>query len=162
MLERRFRARFMGLLVVVALLACTAAPSAGPAPAPSGTSPSTSGATAPTAAAQPAAPAAAEASAGAPAPAVVKVTDYQIVAGAGHYVAEAKGYFKEAGLQVEFVRSSPPDMLPLMVSNQLDVGVTSVNAGLFNAFARGLPIRIVADHAANAGPGTGSTLVIRK
>jgi NitT/TauT family transport system substrate-binding protein len=154
----------LGLALLAACAAGAPAPAASPAgdapvaAAPAGAAPPAT----PAAAAPPATPAAAAAPAGAFAPAVVKVTDYQIVAGAGHYIAEARGYFQEAGLQVEFVRSSPPDMLPLMVSNQLDVGVTSVNAGLFNAFARGLPIRIVADHAANGGPGTGSTLVIRK
>src|SRR5262249_20766209 len=60
------------------------------------------------------------------------------------------------------VRVAPQDMLPLLVSNQLDVGINSVNAGLFNAFARRLPIKIVADHGRNIGPGWGPSLVIRK
>jgi NitT/TauT family transport system substrate-binding protein len=53
-------------------------------------------------------------------------------------------------------------MLPLLVSNQLDVGINSVNAGLFNAFARGLPVKIVADHGANVQGASAGGIAIRK
>ncbi|MBX5489854.1 MAG: ABC transporter substrate-binding protein [Chloroflexi bacterium] len=143
----------MGVLAVAfwVLLACT--PTATPPPSLPATTPPL---------ARPTVVVAATAAPAPPELALVRVSDYQILAGAGHYVADALGYFREEGIQVEFVRSSPPDMLPLLVSGQLDIGITSVNAGLYNAFARGLPLRVVADHGSNAGTEAGSMLLIRK
>jgi NitT/TauT family transport system substrate-binding protein len=66
------------------------------------------------------------------------------------YLAMERGYFKEEGLDVELVpfRTSA-DMIAPLASGELDVGNGGVNAGLFNAIARGIPLRLVADQATN-------------
>ncbi|MBI2952798.1 MAG: ABC transporter substrate-binding protein [Chloroflexi bacterium] len=65
---------------------------------------------------------------------------------AGVYIAIEKGYFREEGLNLELV---PFDSAALMIAplstNQLDVGGGLISAGLFNAFGRDIPVKIVAD-----------------
>jgi NitT/TauT family transport system substrate-binding protein len=66
------------------------------------------------------------------------------------YLALERGYFREEGLDIELVpfRTSA-DMIAPLASGELDVGNGGVNAGLFNAIARGIPLRLVADQATN-------------
>jgi NitT/TauT family transport system substrate-binding protein len=63
-------------------------------------------------------------------------------------IAEQEGYFREQGLNVEFLPGASTnslDVLPLLAQGQLDVYGGSVNAALFNAIARGSRIKVVAD-----------------
>ncbi len=62
------------------------------------------------------------------------------------YIAIEKGYFKEEGIDVELTFfDTAAKMIAPMAAGQLDVGRGSPSAGLFNAIARGVPIKIVAD-----------------
>jgi NitT/TauT family transport system substrate-binding protein len=62
------------------------------------------------------------------------------------YVAEDKGYFKEEGLSVEFVPfDSAAKMIAPLGGGQLDVGAGAPSAGFYNAVARDVNLRIVAD-----------------
>lgn len=62
------------------------------------------------------------------------------------YIAQDKGYFKDEGLSVKFVSfDSAADMVAPLGSGQLDVGAGAPSAGLYNAVAGGLDLRIVAD-----------------
>jgi NitT/TauT family transport system substrate-binding protein len=86
---------------------------------------------------------------------------------AGLLLAADRGYFTDEGLDVELVPfKSLSDMFPLLGRGQLDVGAGGVAAGLFNAAARGVPLKIVADKGHMPGPrGKGdeySTLMVRK
>ncbi len=64
------------------------------------------------------------------------------------FVADARGYFKREGLAVEFLKfDSAARMIAPFASGDLDVGAGGHSAGLFNAVARGIDIRIVADKA---------------
>lgn len=75
-------------------------------------------------------------------------------------VAVARGYFEEEGLDVEIeILASGSDLLPLLASGQLDVGLSSPGAALFNAIASGVDLRLVAD-AARYRPGFGSGAVV--
>jgi NitT/TauT family transport system substrate-binding protein len=77
------------------------------------------------------------------------------VPNAGIYVAQEKGYFQEQGLDVEIAEfESATPLVPLMASGQLDVGGSGTTAGLLNAAARDIPIRIVADRGTTP-PGFG-------
>ncbi len=78
--------------------------------------------------------------------AVLRLGVVASVSDAGFFVAQEKGYFAEAGLAVEFVpfQSAAQMIAPLGVG-QLDAGGGGVSAGLFNAMARGVDLRIVAD-----------------
>jgi NitT/TauT family transport system substrate-binding protein len=62
------------------------------------------------------------------------------------YVANQKGYFKEEGLTVDFVPfDSAAKMIPPLGGGQLDVGAGAPSAGFYNAVARDVNLRIVAD-----------------
>jgi NitT/TauT family transport system substrate-binding protein len=62
------------------------------------------------------------------------------------YVAEKMGYFRDEGLNVEFVPlPSAALMIAPLGAGQLDVGGGAITAGLYNAVGRGIDLRIVAD-----------------
>lgn len=125
------------------VLACAApAPPAAPAPA--------------TVAAPPVAPAPATAAAAAvstpgaatPAPAMVTVRIGIVgsAADAGVFIAQERGYFHEEGIDLETTRfQALQQQVPLLGTGQLDIGGGGVNAGLLNAVAQEVPLRIVAD-----------------
>ncbi|HXQ83296.1 MAG TPA: ABC transporter substrate-binding protein [Xanthobacteraceae bacterium] len=67
------------------------------------------------------------------------------------FIADAMGYYAEQGLKVSFVRfDSAAKMIPSLGSGEVDVGSGATSAGLYNAVARGIPIKIVSDKARNA------------
>ena len=79
------------------------------------------------------------------------------------FIADKKGYFKAEGLDVKVTSfKSASDMVAPLGTGQLDAGAGSASAGLYNAVARGIKIRIVADKASSP-PGYGATkIVVRK
>src|SRR5919199_4119055 len=108
----------------------------------------------------PAGPAAAAPTA-APPSAKVRITDIQITSAAGSYIAAEKGYFREEGIEVEWVPSAA-DQVPVLVADEADVAGAPLTAFLFNAFARGIPLKIVADHGANVQGASAGGIAIRK
>jgi NitT/TauT family transport system substrate-binding protein len=67
------------------------------------------------------------------------------------FIADAKGYFAEQGLKVKFIRfDSAAKAIPSLGSGEVDVGSGATSAGLYNAYARGIGIKIVSDKARNA------------
>jgi len=76
---------------------------------------------------------------------VVRVADLGILPDAPFYVGIEKGYFKQAGLDVRLEKfvSAVNAMAPLS-TGQIEVVAGGVSPGLFNAFARGWPVKIVA------------------
>lgn len=75
-------------------------------------------------------------------------------------VAYDEGYFAEQGLEVEFVAmASSERAIPLLISGSVDVLPANPAPGLFNAIARGEPIRIVAE-ANRIAPGGCSTIAM--
>src|ERR1700759_3227311 len=67
------------------------------------------------------------------------------------FIADAMGYYAEQGLKVKFVRfDSAAKSIPSVGSGEVDVGSGASSAGLYNAAARGIGIKIVADKARNA------------
>ena len=77
------------------------------------------------------------------APVTVRVGIVQAASDAPFFIADKKGYFAEEGIRVDYTVLT--DMVPSLATGQLDVGGVSNSAGLFNAAARGLDIKIVAD-----------------
>ena len=62
------------------------------------------------------------------------------------FIAEAKGYFREAGLDVELLPfDSAAKMVAPLGTGQLDIAAGAPSAGLYNAAKRGIDLRIVAD-----------------
>jgi NitT/TauT family transport system substrate-binding protein len=133
--------------------AATQPPAAAPTqpPAPKPTQPPAAAPTqAPTAAAQPTlAPTAAPAAVPAPTTTGGAVLKIGIVGGAGANplaLAQGRGYYQKNGLTVQFVTvSSGAELLPLMASDQLDGGLASPAAALFNAIGQGVSLKAVAD-----------------
>jgi NitT/TauT family transport system substrate-binding protein len=76
------------------------------------------------------------------------------------YIAEQKGFFRQEGLDVTVTNfRSASDMVAPLGAGQLDAGAGSAGAALYNAVARGIKIRIVADKASSR-PGYGATKIM--
>lgn len=79
------------------------------------------------------------------------------------FIATAKGYFKDEGLDVTLTRfASGAQMIAPLAAGQLDAGAGAFSASFFNANERKLLVRTVADKARN-GPGYGfQAILIRR
>ncbi|MDI3469817.1 MAG: ABC transporter, substrate-binding protein (cluster 10, nitrate/sulfonate/bicarbonate) [Pseudolabrys sp.] len=68
------------------------------------------------------------------------------ISDAAFFIADRKGYFREEGLNVEIVPfKASSQMVAPLGTGELQVAAGAVSAGLYNAIARGIDIRIVAD-----------------
>jgi NitT/TauT family transport system substrate-binding protein len=81
----------------------------------------------------------------------------------GFYIADKKGYFKDEGISVKLIKfDSAAKMIAPLGAGELEVGSGSASAGLYNAVARGIDIKIVADKGSTP-PGYGyQPLLVRK
>ncbi|HLI26884.1 MAG TPA: ABC transporter substrate-binding protein [Chloroflexota bacterium] len=161
--------RFPGLLVLAALLGwgCAAGGSVA-RPAGAGSAPTAPpGASASASSAAPAARAAAPDAIplGQPLrpPVVVRAATTPSLSNGGRYVAMERGYFEEEGIQIEDVPSdTSAQLFPALAAGQIDLLAGGPTAGLFNAIAQGIPVRIVLDQW-TAYPGNeAGGLLIRK
>ncbi len=82
----------------------------------------------------------------------------------GFFLADKKGWFKEEGISITTTPfRSAADMVAPLASGQLDVGGGSASAGLYNSWARGIKLRIVADKASSQpGYGVNKCMVSKK
>jgi NitT/TauT family transport system substrate-binding protein len=82
---------------------------------------------------------------------------------AGQIVALERGYFARQGIQVEYVEfDSAARMIPSLGTGQLDVGGGTVSAGLYNAVARGIAVKMVGSQSRH-DPGASSLyLMVRR
>ena len=79
------------------------------------------------------------------------------------FIAQDKGYYKDEGLEASFVHfDSGAKMSASLGTGQLDIGAGAASAGLYNAVARGIKIRIVADKAHNVAGAGYQALMVRK
>lgn len=103
----------------------------------------------------------------APAPAEpleVPVGISPVMSSAALFIAEERGYFREEGLAVVInpFKASGAKMVPFLATGQLFVGGGNINAGMYNAIAQDIPIRIVSDKG-TVSPGHGYlALIVRK
>jgi NitT/TauT family transport system substrate-binding protein len=95
-------------------------------------------------------------------PAVVQVGTNGALTEAPFHIAQAKGYFQAEGLDVHFVPFvSAAFMIAPLGAGQLDAGGGAPTAGLYNAVARGIDVRAVADLGTDP-PGYGfQKLIVR-
>jgi NitT/TauT family transport system substrate-binding protein len=79
------------------------------------------------------------------------------------FVADKRGYFKDEGLTVKFIRfdSAAKAMAPLG-TGELAVASGATSAALYNAVKRGVPLKIVADKASNPTGFGFEALMVRK
>lgn len=85
------------------------------------------------------------------------------ISDAAFFIANDKGYFREEGIELEISRlASAAYMVAPLGTGHLDVGGGAPSAGLLNAVARDVPLKIVADKG-NMAPGHGyEAMVVRK
>src|ERR1700728_4089964 len=79
------------------------------------------------------------------------------------YLARDKGYFRDENIDVNFIvfTAGSQEIAPLG-TGELEVGSGAASVGLYNAIARGVGLRIVADKG-HTEPGNGyQSLVVRK
>ena len=82
-------------------------------------------------------------------PVTLKVMTQHVVTDVALYIAQERGYFKEQDLNIQFQDiSNGSDAVPFVSTGKLDVAVGSPGAGLFNAMARGINVKLVADKGA--------------
>ncbi len=103
------------------------------------------------------------AASGSPAPVRLHVGVPGVVADAAFFIGDARGYFKEEGIELDVSTfPSAADMIAPLGRGQLDVGGGAASAGLMNAITRDVPLKIVADKG-SIQPGHGyEALVVRK
>ncbi|GEM_PF-357604 len=178
----------MSVAAAIILAACggSAAPASAPASsaAPKPAAPSSAAAKpAPSEAAKPAASASASAKPAASAPASakpaasaaasaaqagglkkIKVGTLPTIGNAPIYIGQQKGYFKDEGLEVELVPfTSGAEAIPPLASGQVEAANSiTPSAGLINAAARDLPVRIVADDGSIRDRRNIANTIIRK
>lgn len=77
----------------------------------------------------------------------IKVGISPVVSSAGIYLAQARGYFKDEGLEIELTdfNNSSAAMTSLLSKGELDVGAGNISSSLFNAINAGQKFKIVAD-----------------
>src|SRR5215208_4184953 len=151
-------------LVLGALLVGCGSGAAPPSPRPageSGTGAAAASATPLAASTASPAPSAAQPS---PGPVVqIKLGTLSTVADGPQYLAAERGYFREEGLDVSFENfGSTADMTAPLASGELDLGSGSATAGLVNAVARGIGIKLVADRGQYTRGHSYAALVVRK
>lgn len=79
------------------------------------------------------------------------------------YVADTRGIFKKYGLDVQTERvSSGTDIIAFLTQGKIDVGGIAVVASTWNAWARGMDLRIIAPGALEPMHGSPTKLLVRK
>ncbi len=93
----------------------------------------------------------------------VKVAIIGGTSDSGLYIAQAKGWFKEVGLDVESIRmDSGARMIGPMSTGDIDVGTGVISAGFYNAVLRGIKVRVVASKGRNIKGQSFQSIVVRK
>lgn len=165
--------RFLGIGMCGAMLLAACGSAAAPSAPASSAAPKASTAGSVSASAKPA-PASAVASAAASRPAAsalaaasggvtIMMATTSSLSNLPAWLAVERGYFKAEGLEMQVVpfRSATDEVAPL-ASGQLLIGAGGVSVGLFNAIARGIPLRIVSDQAHDPPEFQGTGWLVRK
>src|SRR4051812_17973429 len=85
------------------------------------------------------------------------------VSSAGVFIGIERGYYREVGLEIEIVPfSNAAEMIQPIAASQVDVANADTGAGIFNALARGLPLRFVADGTHTEPDHSSLAWVVRK
>lgn len=87
-----------------------------------------------------------------------------VMSSAAMFIAKERGYFQEEGLDVVInpFKASGAKMVPFLATGQLYVAGGNINAGMYNAIAQDIPIKIVTDKG-TVSPGHGYlALIVRK
>ncbi len=76
------------------------------------------------------------------------------------FIADAHKFFEKVGLDVEFKYFADGALaMPALVAGELDITASTLNAGLFNAVAKGAPYKLFLDRGSEK-PGSGSMTIV--
>ena len=76
----------------------------------------------------------------------IKVGAVSALSDAGIYIANERGYFKDENIEIEIINfKAGPQIIPALATDQTQVSGLSVSPAMFNAYQRGLSMKIVAD-----------------
>jgi NitT/TauT family transport system substrate-binding protein len=93
----------------------------------------------------------------------VQVATPAAISDAPIFIAEHKGYWAEQKIAMKLINmQTGPQMIAPLGAGQLDVAAAATSAGLFNAAARGIGIKIVADKGSNQPGYAYVSLLVRK
>jgi NitT/TauT family transport system substrate-binding protein len=86
---------------------------------------------------------------------VVRVGEGPFITGGGFFVANARGYFKKMGLDIQVKKFNDGALaVPAILSGEIDITLMTANASFFNSIAKGAPLVVVLDRGHNR-PGYG-------
>lgn len=87
-----------------------------------------------------------------------------VMSSAAMFIAAEKGYFKEQGIKpvINPFKASGAKMVPFLARGQLFVGGGNINAGMYNAIAQDIPIKIVSDKGTVSPKHGYLALIVRK
>ncbi|MDO8212532.1 ABC transporter substrate-binding protein [Conexibacter sp. CPCC 206217] len=93
----------------------------------------------------------------------IKLGVFGALSDAGIYIAQDKGYFRDAGLDVSLVPTGTAEqVISVLAAGQVDAAGTAPTPGLFNAIQRGVDLKILTDKG-RIGPGySWVSLVVRR
>jgi len=93
----------------------------------------------------------------------VQIATPAAISDAPIFIAEHKGYWTEQKIRMKLVNmQTGPQMIAPLGAGQIDVAAAATSAGLFNATARGISIKIVADKGSNQPGYAYLSLLVRK
>jgi NitT/TauT family transport system substrate-binding protein len=96
-------------------------------------------------------------------PVAVRVADLQVGHYVGVYVALARGYFESEGLAISLEPFDTAErVIAPIATEQVDVAIPSMSAGLLNAVARGVALKIVAGGVVGTEGSGGAGVLVRK
>ena len=95
-------------------------------------------------------------------PVAVRVGLLSSVPDSGVYIGYERGYYRELGLDLQLETIPDPNTISTLVgTNQLDVGCFGINANPFQAAARGVGVKMVADKG-SLRPGFGYAALLAR
>ena len=87
-----------------------------------------------------------------------------VMSSAAMFIATERGYFTEQGIQpvINPFKASGAKMVPFLATGQLFVAGGNINAGIYNAIAHDIPIKIVSDKGTVSPQHGYLALIVRK
>jgi NitT/TauT family transport system substrate-binding protein len=97
------------------------------------------------------------------APVRLRLGSQRLAVQAAVYIADELGYFRDNGIEIEYVTfSSASEMIPAAATGQLEVVPMPANPATWNAVARGVPIKVVLDQGTYRPDQSEQALAVRK
>src|SRR6478735_12011082 len=92
----------------------------------------------------------------------IRVGLVRLISSGPIFVAEAKNFFEKVNLDVELKYFADGALaMPALVAGELDLTASTLNAGLFNAVAKGAPYKLILDRGIEK-PGSGSMTIVAR